>query len=332
VGVAVCKARAQVRRFEVEELDAPAPRPRFTGGDPRLVEAIEAEMLEGVPRVEWDSIGGLHSVKQLLNEAVVLPLLIPDFFTGLRAPWKGVLLFGPPGTGKTLLARAVASVGRTRFFHISASSLVSKFHGESERLGRTLFAMARHYAPSVVFFDEVDALLGARGGSGEHEASRRLKSELLSQMDGVPSAGGERVLVLATSNTPWALDEAMRRRLERRIYVPLPDEAARREVLAAHTRGVKLAEGVELDALARESDGYSGADLHVVCRDAAMMTMRKAVEGKSAEQIVALKEQGLLDGEITAEDFREAMRRTPPSVGSEDVAAFERWNSEFGAQ
>ena len=319
-GVAVYRSRAQLRYFEVAPLDGGAegggllglvgdrpPVPPFTGGDPKLVEAIEGEMLEGVPKVAWDSIGGLADAKRLLNEAVVLPLLIPDYFAkaACRAPWKGVLLFGPPGTGKTLLARAVASLGKTAFFNISASSLVSKYHGESERLARTLFALARHHAPSIVFFDEIDALVSARGAAGEHEASRRLKSELLVQMDGIGGGGGTGgssgggggvvgnadalVMVLATSNRPWDLDEALRRRLERRIYVPLPDMPARREMLAIHLRGLRLDHGVDLTVLAERTRGYSGADLQLVCRDASMMPMRRAVEGKSPLEIVELQ-------------------------------------------
>ena len=268
--------------------------PAITQGDPRLTELIEGEMLEGCPKVEWEAVGGLADAKRLLNEAVVLPLLIPEYFAAAacRSAWKGVLLFGPPGTGKTLLARAVASLGKTAFFNISASSLVSKFHGESEKIARTLFALARHHAPSIVFFDEVDALVSTRGAAGEHEASRRLKSELLSQMDGVPSSGAtasEMVVVLATSNKPWDLDEAMRRRLERRIYVPLPDEPARLAMLMIHLKGLQLADDVDLPALAARTAGYSGADLQLVCRDASMMPMRRMVEGKSPAEIVELQ-------------------------------------------
>eukprot|EP00966_Prymnesium_polylepis_P082317 1906194-Prymnesium_polylepis.1 len=193
--------------------------------------------------------------------------------------------------------------------------------------------MARHHAPTVLFFDEVDALVSARGATGEHEASRRLKSELLSQIDGVASQDGNAgmVMVLATSNKPWDLDEAMRRRLERRIYVPLPDAAAREEMLRINTRDVRLADGVGLAELARSSDGYSGADLHLVCRDASMMTMRKAVEGRSPQEIVRLKEEGLLDGEISADDFTEALRRTPASVSPDELHSYAQWDAEFGS-
>ena len=212
----------------------PPPRTPFTGGDPTLVAAIEGEMMQTAPAVDWDDVGGLDEAKRLLKEAAVLPLLIPDFFTGIREPWKGVLLFGPPGTGKTMLAKAVAATGKCAFFACSPAALLSKYHGESEKLARTLFAVARHHAPSVLFFDEIDALLSTRGAANEHEASRRLKSELLTLIDGVNTGGGEGgkiVLVLAATNKPWDLDEAMRRRLERRIHIPLPDASAREAIL-----------------------------------------------------------------------------------------------------
>ena len=217
------------------------------------------------------------------------------------------------------------------------------------QLARTLFALARHHAPSVVFFDEVDALVSSRGAQGEHEASRRLKSELLSQIDGVGTptgtgTGGEgggsggnggmngSVTVLATTNRPWDLDEALRRRLERRIYVPLPDAAARVETLKIHLDGVTLAGDVDLDELAGLCDGHSGADLQLACRDASMMPMRRAVEGKSPQEIVALQASGALEGELTRGDFEAALGRTPPSTNREETRLYEAWNDEFGCK
>jgi len=154
------------------------------GDDPALVEAIERDILAHDLDVSFDDIAALDDAKRLLNEAVALPLLVPEFFTGIRKPWKGVLLFGPPGTGKTMLARAVASMNNVTFFNASAASLVSRYHGESEKLVRCLFGMARHYSPSIIFIDEIDSLLSARGAATEHEASRRLKTEFLVEVRG----------------------------------------------------------------------------------------------------------------------------------------------------
>ncbi|CAI5489328.1 unnamed protein product, partial [Closterium sp. Naga37s-1] len=198
-----------------------------------LAEAVGRDIMRGNPEVTWSSVKGLGGAKQLLKEAVVMPIKYPQYFTGLLAPWKGILLFGPPGTGKTMLAKAVATECRTTFFNVSASTLVSKWRGDSEKLVRMLFDVARALAPSTIFLDEVDALISHRGGgTGEHEASRRLKTELLVQMDGL-SSSSDLVFVLAATNLPWELDTAMLRRLEKRILVPLPDSDARRAILSS---------------------------------------------------------------------------------------------------
>ena len=140
---------------------------------------LERDVIEKKPQVRFDDIAELDEAKKTLQEAVLLPILMPDYFKGIRRPWKGVLMFGPPGTGKTMLAKAVATQGKTTFFNITASSLGSKWRGESEKLVRILFEMARFYAPTTIFMDEIDAIGGARGQAGEHEASRRVKAELL---------------------------------------------------------------------------------------------------------------------------------------------------------
>jgi fidgetin-like protein 1 len=223
---------------KVEKLMKNLPR----GVDEGAARQIFNEIVVKGDEVHWDDVAGLDGAKKALKEAVVYPFLRPELFMGLREPARGMLLFGPPGTGKTMLARAVATESKSTFFAISASSLTSKWHGESEKLVRALFAIAKVLAPSIIFVDEIDSLLSARSGSSEHEASRRSKTEFLIQWSDLQRAAagrdthgkGEtgdptRVLVLAATNVPWDIDEAARRRFVRRQYIPLP-EAETREV------------------------------------------------------------------------------------------------------
>ena len=294
------------------------------------------------PSVRWDDIAGLADAKRLLEEAVVLPLWMPEYFRGIRRPWKGVLMFGPPGTGKTMLAKAVATECGTTFFNISSSTLASKYRGESERMVRVLFDLARRRAPSTVFIDEIDSLCTSRGAAGEHEASRRVKSEFLVQIDGCSNGGrsegdgeeeekaSKQVMVLAATNFPWDIDEALRRRLEKRIYIPLPDADARAALVNINVRGVEVAKDVEVDALARRMEGYSGDDITNVCRDAAMNGMRRKIVGKRPEEIRAMSKEEV-QAPITMLDMSEALKRVSPSVSKEDVERHLEWLAEFGS-
>jgi katanin p60 ATPase-containing subunit A1 len=224
--------------------------------DKDLADIVEHDVLERLPNVHWEDIADLEEAKRLLVEAVVWPLVMPGFFKGIRRPWRGVLMFGPPGTGKTLLAKAVATECSTTFFNVTSTTIASKWRGDAERMVRLLFEMARFYAPSTIFIDEIDSMCGSRDKDGEHEASRRVKTELLVQMDGINSGTGsddpeKMVIVLGATNFPWAIDEALRRRLEKRIYIPLPTPEGRRKLLDISLRSVKLADDVDKDELAR---------------------------------------------------------------------------------
>lgn len=316
------KHKEEERRFEP---------PSAVDGD--LVDMLERDIVQKNPNIRWDDIADLTEAKRLLEEAVVLPMWMPDFFKGIRRPWKGVLMVGPPGTGKTMLAKAVATECGTTFFNVSSSTLTSKYRGESEKLVRLLFEMARFYAPSTIFIDEIDSLCSRRGSDSEHEASRRVKSELLVQMDGLGSATDEPakvVMVLAATNFPWDIDEALRRRLEKRIYIPLPTQEGREALLHINLREVKVDPEVDLRTIAKKLDGYSGADITNVCRDASMMSMRRKIAGLKPEQIKQLAKEEL-DLPVTHQDFMEALAKCNKSVSKGDIQKYLTWMDEFGS-
>ncbi|XP_063285550.1 katanin p60 ATPase-containing subunit A-like 1 [Pelobates fuscus] len=305
------------------------------GYDKDLVESLERDIISRNPNVRWYDIADLEEAKRLLREAVVLPMWMPDFFKGIRRPWKGVLMVGPPGTGKTMLAKAVATECDTTFFNVSSSTLTSKYRGESEKLVRLLFEMARFYAPTTIFIDEIDSICSRRGTSDEHEASRRVKSELLVQMDGV---GGtlenddptKMVMVLAATNFPWDIDEALKRRLEKRIYIPLPTASGRAELLKINLRELEIDPDVNLETIAEKIEGYSGADITNVCRDASMMAMRRRIEGLTPEQMRALSKSEL-QMPVTMTDFEQALKKISKSVSAADLEKYEKWMAEFGS-
>ncbi|XP_046402833.1 spastin isoform X2 [Ischnura elegans] len=301
------------------------------GVDPKLAQLILDEVLEGGPPVEWGDIAGQESGKQALQEMAVLPALRPELFTGLRAPARGLLLFGPPGNGKTLLARAVATEVNATFFSISAASLTSKYVGEGEKLVRALFAVARELQPSIIFIDEVDSLLSERR-EGEHEASRRLKTEFLVEFDGLPSKPEERLLVMAATNRPQELDEAALRRFPKRIYVALPDTDTRIRLLErllkknghGTSTGACPLSPEELRRLAVLTEGYSGSDLTALAKDAALGPIREL----NPEQLRLMDPNSVRC--ITFQDFVDSLKRIRRSVSPLSLTAYEKWNQEFG--
>merc|ERR1712112_37528 len=237
----------------------------------KLSDAIVIEK----PNIKWSDVAGLTAAKEALKEAVILPIKFPHLFTGNRKPWKGILLFGPPGTGKSYLAKAVATeANNSTFFSVSSSDLVSKWLGESEKLVKNLFEMARDNKPSIIFIDEVDSLCGSRSDN-ESESARRIKTEFLVQMQGVGN-DNDGILVLGATNIPWQLDAAIRRRFEKRIYIDLPEEHARADLFKLHMGNTptNITEE-EYRELGATSEGYSGADISIVVRDALMQPVRK---------------------------------------------------------
>lgn len=293
--------------------------------DPKLAQLVLDEIVEGGAKVQWDDIAGQEAAKQALQEMVVLPALRPELFTGLRAPARGLLLFGPPGNGKTLLARCVAAECSATFFSVSAATLTSKYVGDGEKMVRALFQVARELQPSIIFIDEVDSLLSERS-AGEHEASRRLKTEFLVEFDGLPSGAGERVVVMAATNRPQELDEAALRRFPKRVYVSLPDAPTRAQLLRRLLQrggGPGLADD-ELRRLAALTDGYSGSDLTALAKDAALGPIREL----NPEEVKCMDLS--LVRNITFEDFIDSLKRIRRSVSPHSLIAYEKWSVEYG--
>jgi vacuolar protein-sorting-associated protein 4 len=264
-------ARAETLRAELMQKKRKGKSPAEAGDDAGLRGALQGAILVEKPSVRWGDVAGLNEAKRTLREAVILPQRFPQFFHGDMRPWSGILLYGPPGTGKSYLAKAVATEANATFFSVSSSDLVSKWVGESQRLVRQLFEMARERAPSVIFIDEIDSLASTRS-EGETASQLQLKTEFLVQMDGIKRGDEDaRVLVLGATNTPWTLDPAMRRRFERRIYIPLPDQDAREELFRLSIGKIRNnLTDQDFRVLARESQGFSGADISVVVRSAMM--------------------------------------------------------------
>ncbi|KAG0680746.1 Vacuolar protein sorting-associated protein 4 [Pichia californica] len=326
----------------------------------KLRNQLANSILSEKPNIQWSDIAGLDAAKDALKEAVILPVKFPHLFKGKRKPVSGILLYGPPGTGKSYLAKAVATEANSTFFSVSSSDLVSKWMGESERLVKQLFSMAREQKPSIIFIDEVDALCGPRG-EGESEASRRIKTELLVQMNGVGN-DAEGVLVLGATNIPWQLDSAIRRRFERRIYIALPDPEARLEMFKLNISETPCTlTPQDYHTLANITEGYSGHDIAVVVKDALMQPIRKiqsATHFKKIESInnetgekftqyqpcspgeedaiemnwMELDGDQLKEPDLCLTDFLKAVKTNKPTVNQADLDKFVEFTNDFGSE
>ena len=305
----------------------PAQAPENIVRDPFEARVLQ-EMLDGSSAVRWADVAGLEAAKRTLKEAVVLPNLRPDLYRGLRAPPRGVLLFGPPGTGKTFLAKAVATESNAKsFFAASAASLTSKYVGESEKMVRALFRIARERQPSVIFLDEVDSLLSARG-DGDQESSRRMKTEFLVQLDGAGTSREDRILFMAATNRPWDLDDALLRRVPRRVLIPLPDATARRVILDGLLDRGDVAQSIsasDRSAIVNATENYSASDLRLLAEDAVQEPLREL-----GERIASINIKDVRPCKKT--DFAKALRVIKPSADASLLERYDEWAQKFGTR
>ena len=285
-------------------------------------------------RTTWDAVAGLETVKQSIQEAAILPLVRPDLFTGLRKP-QNILLYGPPGTGKTLLAKAAAHESGSHLFVVTSSAVTSKFMGEAEKLVRTLFQVARELAPCILFLDEMDALLSIRKGDGsEHEASRRMKTEFMVQMDGVRSSSsdgetpGHHVLIIGCTNCPWDVDPAVLRRFPRRIFVPLPDDDARRGLIQHLLKKVDKHSltSRHVSILVKRTKGFSGSDLTAIASEASFGPLRDL---GGLEKIRDVRPENVRP--LMLKDFETVLDQTTRSISDSQLQRFDEWKKQQAA-
>ncbi len=291
--------------------------------DQELQSKILSMIIPEKPNVSWSDIAGLESAKQAIDDAIILPLKRQDLFSGMPT-WKGIMLFGPPGCGKTLLAKAAASECNAKFFNVSAADIMVKWVGDSEQRVKALFEVARENQPSIIFLDEIDALGVERTGV-ESAVSTRVLSQMLQMMDGVVSKPDERIVILGATNRPWNLDSAMLRRFDKRILIPLPDYETRKKIFEITVRKMpnfKIAEDVNLNELAKLTEGYSGDDIKKLCMDAWYMPIHE------------LKQQDMLETGIprpvTREHFLTALEKRKVSVSPEEIKLNMKWSQKYG--
>ena len=347
---AECIKRRMLEYIERAEQLKGRQMPHASGAS---VSPLDSTILIETPNVTWDQVAGLDEAIFTLKESVIMPVRFPYIFSagGLK-PWKGILLYGPPGTGKSFLAKAIATEAKGTFFSVSAADIVSKWVGESERMVKSLFDMARARKPAIIFIDEIESLCGQRDQADSSQASSRLISEILSQMEGV-GRDQDGVLVLAATNLPWAIDMAVRRRFQQRIYIPLPNAVAREKMFRTH--GITK----HLRKLVRLSEGYSGADIAVAVNKARMGAIRKI---QTATHFKRLTGPSPLDPNVSVDDlltpcspgdegamemdwmsvphgklvvppvddYVTSVEATRPTVQQKDLERYEEWTRELG--
>eukprot|EP00164_Ancoracysta_twista_P002106 GFYU01002782.1.p1 GENE.GFYU01002782.1~~GFYU01002782.1.p1 ORF type:complete len:475 (-),score=122.81 GFYU01002782.1:1400-2824(-) len=356
----MCLSRAEQIKTQLKEtaavakvanVPAPPKRPPPTADQIELRKQIETQMIQERGDTTLDDVVGMEDVKQSLREAIHLPAKFPQLFTGARKPTNTVLMYGPPGTGKTYVAKSLASETGSTFIPISSSDLIHKSVGQSEKLVRALFDVAVDRQPCIIFIDEIDSLARTRSDT-ENESERRIKNELLIRLEEVRAQPG--VVVLAATNTPWQLDPAIRRRFDRRLYIPLPETEARKEILKVHLDS-EVCE-VEDDALAgfaAQTDGYSAADLNVVAREALMEPVRECLQSKywqkatvdgkemykpagffnvwaTKKSVLEIAPDKLYVRPVVKEDVQKAVNNVKPTVCAEELTKYDEYTKHFG--
>ncbi len=272
------------------------------------------EVLVETPNVDWESVGGLDKIKQELKEAVEWPLKYPEGFQrmGIRPP-RGILLYGPPGTGKTLIAKAVAKESEANFIQVKGPSLLSMWVGKSEEGVRKIFERARQVAPCVIFFDEIDALAGRRGTNSGNKVTERVLNQILAEMDGLEEL--KDIIVIGATNRPDMLDPAMLRpgRFDKILLVNAPDEKGRENILKIHTKNMPLAKNIKISEIAKQTEGYTGADIEALAREAAMLSLRENKEAK----------------EVKKKHFEEALEKIKPSISKPTIEVYKKIEDNF---
>jgi transitional endoplasmic reticulum ATPase len=285
------------------------------------------EVFVEVPDITWEDVGGLEDTKERLRETIQWPLEYPEVFKQMdMQAAKGVLMYGPPGTGKTLLAKAIANEAQSNFISIKGPELLNKYVGESEKGVREVFEKARSNAPTVVFFDEIDSIAGERGQrTSDSGVGERVVSQLLTELDGLEEL--EDVVVIATTNRPDLIDKALLRpgRLDRHVHVPVPDQEAREKIFSVHTRDKPMADDVDLADLAERTDGYVGADIEAVCREASMAASREFINSVSPEDVT----ESVGNVRVTMDHFEAALSEVQPSVTEETRERYEEIEKQF---